>query len=159
MVLRYLAFLAFVLPAVLSADAVRLRSGEIVVGTITGQTRDDVTINVGGKTRVIRKAEIQRVVYRICGGRTQEGRRAKAHLGRAEAPVNARRRSETGRRRRLSGGPSGNPLCCQAGGSMLQDMKGLASAPALCLASRRFMPGICEPARSPQKALMTTQAL
>lgn len=63
MIWRYLAFLLCMLPAALIADAVRLRSGEIVVGTITAQTRDDVTIIVNGKTRVIRKTDIQRVVY------------------------------------------------------------------------------------------------
>jgi hypothetical protein len=63
MILRYLILCFLILPGAVFADAVRMRSGEIVVGTITGQTRDDLTINVNGRTRVIRKTEIQRVVY------------------------------------------------------------------------------------------------
>ena len=46
-----------------SADAVKLRNGELLVGTITTQTRNDISIQVNGRILVIPKSDIQRVIY------------------------------------------------------------------------------------------------
>ncbi|MEQ8351829.1 MAG: hypothetical protein RH862_10115 [Leptospiraceae bacterium] len=62
---RLLAFIIIlsVLSSSLMAEAIYMRNGEILVGTITQQTEKSVTAIIDGKTRVISKTQISRITF------------------------------------------------------------------------------------------------
>lgn len=74
--------------ASLHADVVKLRTGELLIGTITAQTGESVTVESGGKRRTIPKTQIQRIVF----GRAEEFL--------AQEQLNLKRQSEAEEARR-----------------------------------------------------------
>lgn len=84
-------------PGLLSADALSLRNGEVIQGTIVQQTRTDITINTNGRVRTVPKTDVLRIIF---GSADEELRRQEA-IRRAEAERReaARRKEEEEARR------------------------------------------------------------
>ena len=57
------AILFFASLGSLFAEAIYMRNGEILVGTITQQTERSVTVIIEGRTRVIPKSQIARITF------------------------------------------------------------------------------------------------
>ncbi|MBI41618.1 MAG: hypothetical protein CMF59_18655 [Leptospiraceae bacterium] len=60
-ILYFVTILLFVSP--LLAEAIYMRNGDILVGTITQQTEQSVTAIIEGRTRVIPKSQIARITF------------------------------------------------------------------------------------------------
>lgn len=89
----------FLLPAMLFAETIFLKSGGRVSGKIVGQSRTTVTIRSGGNTRVVQKSDIRRISYDNKNGAAEEAaRRKREEAARKKAEEAARKAEEETRK-------------------------------------------------------------